>query len=235
MRANMVIENLRKGIRFVAIACCGALILSVFVNVVLRYVFNSGLPFGEDLTRYLMVVVVFFAASLALDSKRHISINLFVRKLSRYNQLRLELLYQVCVLAFLVLLMIYGSILLPNQWTAYIPTMRQVSMFWFYISIPIGCILMGIFLIRNLTHTIKELNQERKSRSKASEKNSIWGIGFIVVSLACLVASIISYYLGSHALHSLFRSGCRLLFVLELPGSLFSSYQTICQCWPFQP
>ena len=57
MRANMVLENLRKGIRFVAVTCCGVLILAVFVNVVLRYVFNSGLQFGEDLTRYLMVVV----------------------------------------------------------------------------------------------------------------------------------------------------------------------------------
>ena len=55
-----------------------------------------------------------FASSLALDSKRHISINLFVRKLSRYNQLRLELLFQICMLAFLVLLMINGSILLPQ-------------------------------------------------------------------------------------------------------------------------
>ena len=76
----MLLDLLRKGIRIVAITCCGGLILSVFVNVVLRYVFNSGLVFGEDLTRYLMVVVVFFAASLALDSKRHISINLFVGK-----------------------------------------------------------------------------------------------------------------------------------------------------------
>jgi tripartite ATP-independent transporter DctM subunit len=193
----MVFENLRKGIRFVAIICCGVLILAVFVNVVLRYVFNSGLPFGEDLTRYLMVVVVFFAASLALDSKRHININLFVRKLSRRNQLRLELLFQTAVLAFLLLLMIYGSILLPNQWTAYIPTMRQISMFWFYLSIPIGCILMGIFLIRNIIHTIKQLSQEHKSEEKSAEKNSIWSIGFIALSLASLIASIISYYSGS--------------------------------------
>lgn len=62
MQANMVLKNLRKGIRFVAMTCCGVLILSVFVNVVLRYVFNSGIPFGEDLTRYLMVVVVFLQA-----------------------------------------------------------------------------------------------------------------------------------------------------------------------------
>jgi TRAP-type C4-dicarboxylate transport system permease small subunit len=195
----MVFNNLRKGIRFVAMTCCGVLILSVFVNAVLRHVFNSGIPFGEDLTRYLMVVVVFFASSLALDSKRHISINLFVRKLSRCNQLRLELLLQICILAFLVLPMINGSVLLPNQWTAYIPTMRQVSMFWFYLSIPVGCILMGVFLTRNLIDTLKELNQERASRTKSREKNSIWSAGFIVISFAVLVASIISYYSGSNS------------------------------------
>jgi len=195
--SNMVLENLRKGIRFVAMTCCGVLILSVFINVVLRYVFNSGLPFGEDLTRYLMVVVVFFAAGLALDAKRHISINLFVRKLSRFNQLRLELVFQIGVLAFLFLLMIYGAILLPNQWTAYIPTMRQISMFWFYLSIPIGCILMGIFLVRNLIGTLKEFKKEHAAGTKSKEKNSIWSVGFIVVSFAGLIAAIASYYLGS--------------------------------------
>ena len=195
----MLLDYLRKGIRIVAITCCGGLILSVFVNVVLRYVFNSGLVFGEDLTRYLMVVVVFFAASLALDSKRHISINLFVGKLSRYNQLRLELLVQSCMLAFLVLLMIYGAMLLPHQWTAFIPTMRWVSMFWFYISIPIGCILMGVFLVRNFIFTFKGLKQERITREKKSEKNSLLSVGFIFVSFAILIASVIAHYSGSES------------------------------------
>ena len=193
----MVLENLRKMIRFVAMTCCGILILSVFVNVVLRYVFNSGLVFGEDLTRYLMVVVVFFAAGLALDAKRHISINLFVGKLSRHNQLRLELLFQGCILVFLVLLMIYGSILLPNQWTAFIPTMRRVSMFWFYLSIPLGCILMGIFLVRNLIETHRELKQVRKAKEKPSDKNSTLSIGFIAGSFAVFIVSVISHYSGS--------------------------------------
>jgi tripartite ATP-independent transporter DctM subunit len=226
----MTVENLRKAIRFVAITCCGVLILTVFVNVILRYVFNSGLPFGEDLTRYLMVVVVFFAGGLALDENRHINILVFIKKLSRYNQLRLELFAQICVLAFLVLLAIYGTILLPNQWTAYIPTMMRISMFWFYLSIPVGCILMGIFVVRKLIATLKELNQERESRTKSAEKNSIWSIGFIVVSLAGLIASLIFYYLGSASavffvLISCFAFtvsiGIPVAFCLGITGAIF--------------
>jgi C4-dicarboxylate transporter DctM subunit len=226
----MTLDLLRKGIRFIAMTCCGVLILSVFVNVVLRYVLNLGLPFGEDLTRYLMVVVVFFAASLALDEKRHISIYLFIRKLSRHNQLRLELLFQVCMLAFLALLMIYGTLLLPNQWTAYIPTMRRVSMFWFYLSIPVGCILMGVFLVRNLVTTLKALKSVQSQKETSKETNSIWSVGFIIVSLAAFIASVILYYAGSEGaiffiLLSCFAStvviGMPVAFSLGITGVTF--------------
>ena len=192
----MVLEKLRQGVRFVSIACCGVLILSVFVNVVLRYLFNLGLTFGEDLTRYLMVVVVFFAAALALDQKRHISIYLFVRKLSRYNQLRIDLLSQVFILVFLLLLMVYGVRLLPNQWTAYIPTMRHVSMFWFYLSIPVGSILMGIFLVRNLTGTWKALKNERSSEGRVKEDQSLLSIGTIIIAFTAFITSIVLYKTG---------------------------------------
>jgi tripartite ATP-independent transporter DctM subunit len=192
----MVLEKLRQGVRFVSIACCGVLILSVFVNVVLRYLFNLGLTFGEDLTRYLMVVVVFFAAALALDQKRHISIYLFVRKLSRYNQLRIDLLSQVFILVFLLLLMVYGVRLLPNQWTAYIPTMRHVSMFWFYLSIPVGSILMGIFLVRNLIGTWKALKNERSSKGRVKEDQSLLSIGTIIIAFTAFITSIVLYKTG---------------------------------------
>jgi tripartite ATP-independent transporter DctM subunit len=192
----MVLEKLRQGVRFVSIACCGVLILSVFVNVVLRYLFNLGLTFGEDLTRYLMVVVVFFAAALALDQKRHISIYLFVRKLSRYNQLRIDLLSQVFILVFLLLLMVYGVRLLPNQWTAYIPTMRHVSMFWFYLSIPVGSILMGIFLVRNLIGTWKALKNERSSKGRGKEDQSLLSIGTIIIAFTAFITSIVLYKTG---------------------------------------
>lgn len=214
----MRLEIFRKAIRFIAATCCALLILSVFINVVLRYIFNSGLPFGEDLTRYLMVVVVFFASSIALDQKRHISINLFTKKLSRGNQLRLEFFFEICVLIFLALVMIYGILLLPNQWTAYIPTMRRVSMFWFYLSIPVGCALMGIFLTRNLLSTIRELKQQGASKAASGGKNSGWSIGFVVVSFGVLVGSIISHYSGcSNAVFFILLSCFAFTVVIGMP------------------
>lgn len=192
----MILEILLSIMRIIAITSCGSLILAVFVNVVLRYVFNSGIPFGEDLTRYLMVVMVFFASGLALNAKRHISINLFTRKLSQLNQLRLQLIVQILACAFLVILMIYGFKLLPNQWTAYIPTMRHVSMFWFYLSIPVGCLLMAVFLIRDFFKTFKEYQYHfSRAKTPSNETNSLWSIGFMLSWLIGFIGSVIFYYL----------------------------------------
>lgn len=193
----MILRSLRTLIRFISITSCALLILAVFVNVVLRYVFNSGIPFSEDLTRYLMVVMVFCASSLALDSRRHISINLFTKRLARITQLRLQLLVQVLAGIFLVILAVYGFKLLPNQWNAYIPTMRNVSMFWFYLSIPVGCIFMGIFLVCNFLETWREQDEElNHTRPIFSKKRAFVSVAFMSASLAGLVGAIVYYYLG---------------------------------------
>ncbi len=213
-----MLEMLRKGIRFVAIVCCGVLILSVFVNVVLRYVFNLGLPFGEDLTRYLMVVVVFFGASLALDENRHISIRLIVSRLSIRSQLRTDLLFQTCILFFLGLLMVYSALLLPNQWTAYIPTMRSVSMFWFYLSMPVGCLLMGIFLIRNLLRTLKALRAATPPEGESSGTGSKVSVGVIAFCLVAVIASVVSHYAGfSGAVFFVLLSSFAFTVVIGMP------------------
>lgn len=193
----MVTKILLSIMRFIAIISCGILILAVFVNVVLRYVFNSGIPFGEDLTRYLMVVMVFLASGLALEAKRHISINLFTRRLTQLNQLRLQLLVQVLACIFLVILIGYGSKLLPNQWTAYIPTMRSISMFWFYLSIPVGSLCMGFFLVKNFLQTLKTYQNHTDSADTLTDgTNSFGSISFILSWFAGLIVSIIFYYLG---------------------------------------
>lgn len=184
----MLLNTLRKFVRFVVIASCGILMLTVFVSVLLRYVFGIGLSFSEDLVRYMMVVIVFFASSLAFDSKQHISIRLIVNKLSRPNQLRLDLVSYILLFAFLIILMIQGIRILPVQLKTDIPTMPGLSIFWFYLSIPVGCILMIIFLIPQFLSTIKEL-RGKESLAPDPFTNSMWAIFLICLFFAGLLVS----------------------------------------------
>ncbi|RAK22068.1 TRAP-type C4-dicarboxylate transport system permease small subunit [Anoxybacillus vitaminiphilus] len=60
-----------------------AMCIFVFLNVVLRYVFNSGLTWSEELARYLFVWVVFLGAIVASKDKGHLGVDLLVSILPR--------------------------------------------------------------------------------------------------------------------------------------------------------
>jgi TRAP-type C4-dicarboxylate transport system permease small subunit len=65
-----------------AIALCLAVMcVLVFGNVVLRYVFNSGIPTSEELSRWLLVWLTFLGAIVALRQHAHLGVDTLVRAL----------------------------------------------------------------------------------------------------------------------------------------------------------
>ena len=54
-------------------ACLGVMAVSVFVNVVLRYGFGSGVPASEELSRLLFVWMVFIGATAAYPAGEHMA------------------------------------------------------------------------------------------------------------------------------------------------------------------
>lgn len=53
--------------------CLGVMALAVFVNVVLRYGFGSGIPASEELSRLLFVWMVFIGATAAYPAGEHMA------------------------------------------------------------------------------------------------------------------------------------------------------------------
>ncbi|MCF6092407.1 TRAP transporter small permease [Microaerobacter geothermalis] len=53
----------------------------VFGNVVLRYVFNSGITWSEEMSRFLFVWMVFLGAIAALKENMHLGVDVFVKLL----------------------------------------------------------------------------------------------------------------------------------------------------------
>jgi len=56
-------------------ACLAVMAVSVFVNVVLRYGFGSGLAASEELSRLLFVWMVFIGATAAYPTGEHMAFN----------------------------------------------------------------------------------------------------------------------------------------------------------------
>lgn len=66
-------ETLRKCTDALMAACLAVMALAVFVNVVLRYGFGSGIAASEELSRLLFVWMVFIGATAAYPRGEHMA------------------------------------------------------------------------------------------------------------------------------------------------------------------
>jgi TRAP-type transport system small permease protein len=64
-------------------ACLGVMALAVFVNVVLRYGFGSGVTASEELSRLLFVWMVFIGATAAYPAGEHMAFTSLLRPLQK--------------------------------------------------------------------------------------------------------------------------------------------------------
>ena len=81
--------------------CLGAMALAVFVNVVLRYGFSSGLPASEELSRLLFVWMVFIGATAAYPAGEHMAFTSLVGALKHKPRLMLAMTLLIRLLVLL--------------------------------------------------------------------------------------------------------------------------------------
>lgn len=133
----------------------GLVLLSIFIvgmvttEVVLRRFFGTSLIFTEELARYLMVWLVFLGCAIAVRDGCHIRINFLVKRFGRAAQIGIAVAAHVLTILFLILLIVEGVRILPQQFYQTTITF-DAYMFYFYLAIPVGSVLMILYMIPRL-------------------------------------------------------------------------------------
>ncbi|MEN1967954.1 TRAP transporter small permease [Lentibacillus sp. N15] len=119
------------------------IILSILVvlQVITRFIVDYPLSWSEEISRYLMVYIVFFGSALAIRTHQHIAIDFLPEMLSGKNKRKLTIITLWICIVFFALLSYYGSILTITVIGQATPTL-QFSMSFAYAAIPIGSTLM---------------------------------------------------------------------------------------------
>ena len=68
-------------LEFLVVVCMVAMVVMVFGNVVLRYGFNSGITFSEELSRWAFVWMTFLGAIVALKDNGHLGTDMLIGRL----------------------------------------------------------------------------------------------------------------------------------------------------------
>ncbi len=167
----MFYRLLSKLIEVLIVAGATILVTIVTCEVVLRYLFGHSLIFTDELSRYLMVWIVFLGSALAIRDEAHIRINILSRRLPHQFQRLMTVCSHGLTLIFLVILTVEGIKILPRQLYQMCVTFNA-SLFWFYLAIPVGCILMIIFQLPVIKSAIcGKLNEAGQVEER---KDTVW-------------------------------------------------------------
>jgi TRAP-type transport system small permease protein len=94
----------------------GLMVVMVFGNVMLRYVFNSGIAISEELSRWLFVWMTFMGAVVALKERAHLGTDMLLSRLGVAGQ-------RVCLAASYLIMLGLCGVLFKGAW-------EQVKINW---------------------------------------------------------------------------------------------------------
>jgi TRAP-type C4-dicarboxylate transport system permease small subunit len=77
----MIPRPLLRAIEWLLIALLGVMVVLVFGNVVLRYGFNSGITFSEEVSRFLFMWVTLLGALVAMHDGAHLGMTSVIGRL----------------------------------------------------------------------------------------------------------------------------------------------------------
>ena len=133
-----------------------AIVLLIFGNVFMRYVMNASLSWGEELTLWLFVWVVWLGVSYAFHTGDHVRITVLRDVLSERARLYADVVIALLVLVFLVVLTIECIKLIRQPFVA-----SQTSVVLglpipiLYASAPVGAGLSAIRVVQHLIRTLR--------------------------------------------------------------------------------
>ena len=124
------------------------MVIMVFSNVVLRYVFNSGITSSEELSRFLFLWLIFIGAIVAMKENAHLGVDTLVARLPRSGKI-------ACVLLSNALMLWCCYLFFVGSWRQTIVGLGTempatgISMAYHYATGVVMSIGIGVILISN--------------------------------------------------------------------------------------
>lgn len=109
MKIDAAIDRFCHAIDLLIAAALALMVVLVFGNVVLRYVFNSGIAVSEEVARWLFVWLCFLGAVAALKEGAHLGTDMLVSRLPVAGK-------KVCMVLGHVLMLYVTWLFLQGSW-----------------------------------------------------------------------------------------------------------------------
>ena len=155
-RLERIDTLLTRGLVAVVTACFLVLAVLVVTLVVLRYVFNTTIIGGNELTTHLFIYTTALGAAVSIATGQHIRIGVFVEALPRRVGLLVDALALLLVLALHV-----GLLWSSVEWIAAVGAfdvpVLNIPQGFIQVAIPLGCAFVIVFCLTRLAALVGRL------------------------------------------------------------------------------
>ncbi|MCL6611681.1 MAG: TRAP transporter small permease [Peptococcaceae bacterium] len=138
----------------------------VFLQVIMRYVFNSSLSWSEELTRYVFVWQIWLGASLGVREGKHIRVEIIYRYLKGKKKYAVDLAAIIVWFAFCLFLAVNGTYLVLDLMRKNsLSAAMEIPMYAAYASVPVGSGIMGLRLLPQIYDRVVALTRGEGGRA----------------------------------------------------------------------
>ncbi|HXG05205.1 MAG TPA: TRAP transporter small permease [Candidatus Binatia bacterium] len=150
---------------FDGLGLLGGLVLAlitaaIFLQVVLRYAFRTGIEGLEEVPRYLFVWLVMIGAAAAMHRGEHTALDYFVARLGPRGRAAARVVTTATGMALFVSLIRSSVVLVPNAQLQTSPGLG-LPLGWVFAAVPVGAALILIPMARDLGTALRELWRKR--------------------------------------------------------------------------
>ncbi len=163
MKALDAIKNvLNKILEILGTVTLGIMTILVVYQVITRYVFNAPSPFSEALSQYLFVWMIMFGSAYVYGSREHLTIDLLKDKFSPKLNMIVEVIANICLFAFILLVCVYGGWKYTASQVNRIDPSLHISMAILYTSVPFTGVITLYYAVYNCICSIRDYQQGKR-------------------------------------------------------------------------
>jgi len=162
-----IISALNKIEEIVIITLFAIMVVVIFAQIIMRYVFNNSLYWSEELGKFLFVWISWLGISLGEREGEHIKITMLTAKLSFKKAHLFNILSCLIVLAICIVTFYSSCSLVLSQWTTRYAGIH-ISISWGYLAVATGT---GLMMIRSVAALIKSYKAIKEGPKEDASEN----------------------------------------------------------------
>lgn len=144
-----LIDYFFTALEFLVVLCLLAMVAMVFGNVLMRYLFNSGILISEELSRYAFIWLTYLGAMIAMREGGHLGVDTLIKHLPLFGKKFCFFLSEALML-FCNALFLWGTYKMHDLQVTNISPVAGLSMIWIYGIGYVVAVVMGAINLSKL-------------------------------------------------------------------------------------